>query len=104
MAVHSKKVQEDINWLDGAKGADIPLLTGPPGCGKSACMYAIPRLSISCWKSGDMDNFKEFLLRASRYSSIDDVVDQDSNRIVLLEVGHSGVLLIYLKNIIKFRI
>nr|XP_020645936.1 cell cycle checkpoint protein RAD17 isoform X1 [Pogona vitticeps]XP_020645937.1 cell cycle checkpoint protein RAD17 isoform X1 [Pogona vitticeps]XP_020645938.1 cell cycle checkpoint protein RAD17 isoform X1 [Pogona vitticeps]XP_020645939.1 cell cycle checkpoint protein RAD17 isoform X1 [Pogona vitticeps]XP_020645940.1 cell cycle checkpoint protein RAD17 isoform X1 [Pogona vitticeps] len=107
LATHRKKIEEVEAWLKGhmfqkhpKQGGSILLLTGPPGCGKSATLDIVAKdlaIQVQEWinpvpldfkKDGDQDAFhhephfqmlpyqsqpavfQEFLLRASKYARL----------------------------------
>ncbi|XP_053727564.1 cell cycle checkpoint protein RAD17 isoform X2 [Synchiropus splendidus] len=96
LAVHKKKIEEVENWLSGhtskPKGG-ILLLTGPSGCGKTASIKVLCQemgLRLQEWSNAtslesnhssqewrvegfsasQQSQFKDFLLRANKYSCL----------------------------------
>ena len=94
--MHSKKIQEVTNWINrqsGCNKSSILLLTGPSGCGKSATVRVIPDLDVVEWTDEAMDgdgggSFADFLLKSSRYRTVQDQYGQENRRrkILLIEV------------------
>lgn len=119
LAIHAKKLTEVTNWFlhcDSVKNkapAQICLITGPSGCGKTATIKVLAKennYNIQEWINpvdceivqnlGDqnqgnsyvgsqLDAFKSFLFRASRFKSLFDA----SNKRLLLVEDFPNVLL-----------
>ncbi|XP_077377563.1 cell cycle checkpoint protein RAD17 [Festucalex cinctus] len=115
LAVHKKKIEEVENWLkvhtDASEGG-LLLLTGPPGCGKTATIQVLSRelgLKIQEWtnppsldlytnsqldrttksfsSTSQTSQFQEFLLRANKYNCLKMVGDASSTgrNLILVE-------------------
>lgn len=112
LAVHPKKIGDVRNWLQHCEAmrkkypAQICLLTGPAGCGKTATLRVLAQemgYELQEWINptdceeinalGDQPNegtymgsqlqaFKSFLLRASRYKSL---LSTGNKRLLLVE-------------------
>ncbi|XP_076064178.1 rad17 checkpoint clamp loader component [Oratosquilla oratoria] len=118
LCVHKKKVQEVESWLvesmAGMKGRRFLLLTGPPGCGKTATIKLLAkeaRLDVREWinpvighydktyeeegrpfikgdyvpESNQVTQFTDFLLRANKYTDICSVAKTSQNLILMEE-------------------
>ncbi|XP_040277420.1 cell cycle checkpoint protein RAD17 isoform X1 [Bufo bufo] len=66
LAVHKKKVEEVETWLrahvDKKQGGSILLLTGPPGCGKTATILVLAKelgIQVQEWINPLMEEFKQ---------------------------------------------
>ncbi|XP_069818963.1 cell cycle checkpoint protein RAD17 [Dendropsophus ebraccatus] len=66
LAVHKKKVEEVETWLrahaDKKQGGSILLLTGPPGCGKTATILVLAKemgIQVQEWINPLMQEFKK---------------------------------------------
>ncbi|XP_061672090.1 cell cycle checkpoint protein RAD17 isoform X2 [Syngnathoides biaculeatus] len=114
LAVHKKKIEEVESWL--TVHADTPmggllLLTGPPGCGKTAAVQVLSRdlgLKIQEWtnppnldsyapsqhdkmtsnlySTSQSDQFQEFLFRANKYSCLEMVGEGRATRVKIILV------------------
>ncbi|XP_018018218.1 cell cycle checkpoint protein RAD17-like isoform X2 [Hyalella azteca] len=112
LAVHKKKAEEVEKWLinalTGVPGHRVLLLTGPAGCGKTACVRALAEdmtvvvkewinpssvyTNNSNWESrpwvpGDQVSesgaatlFREYVSRVNKYGSVTTVTTNPSNR------------------------
>ncbi|XP_061624261.1 cell cycle checkpoint protein RAD17 isoform X2 [Phyllopteryx taeniolatus] len=111
LAVHKKKTEEVESWLrvhtDTRQGG-LLLLTGPPGCGKTAAVqvlsselglrihewtnppnldsYTINRMTNSLSSISQSAQFQEFLLRANKYNCLKMVGDGRPTLIKLIMV------------------
>lgn len=109
LAVHPKKLQELEQWLLEASRSKkkLAILTGPPGCGKTASIRVLANKNgfyiqewSNCtenklrfdgeveWQSEELhfsqsDAFKNFLFKASRYGSV--LEPHNKRRIILIE-------------------
>lgn len=85
LAVHQQKVDAVRQWLRMCRRNGFLLLTGPPGCGKTACVRVLAEelgYELNEWISppddeysrenfqSQKEKFNEFLFKASRYQSL----------------------------------
>ncbi|XP_045772916.1 cell cycle checkpoint protein RAD17 [Maniola jurtina] len=104
LAVHNKKVQEVDEWLKTAcmNSNDMLLLSGPVGCGKTACIRTIAakyNVKMTEWitpldieypsEFGDYEfkvpqskKFLEFIINSANFTSL---LDNNSCKLVLVE-------------------
>ncbi|KAM6230237.1 cell cycle checkpoint protein RAD17 isoform 2-T2 [Porphyrio hochstetteri] len=91
LAVQKKKVEEVESWLkthifqrQPKQGGSILLLTGPPGCGKTATVQVLANdLGIQA----QADLFQDFLLRANKYNTLQMLGESSKNdkKLILVE-------------------
>ncbi|XP_075448301.1 cell cycle checkpoint protein RAD17 isoform X2 [Ascaphus truei] len=86
LAVHKKKIEEVEAWLrthvgqrPQKQGGPVVLLTGPPGCGKTATIQVLTQemgIQVQEWVNPVLQEFKkderpeDFLLRANKYNKL----------------------------------
>lgn len=108
LALHPKKIEELEEWLEECSEYEnsILLLTGPSGSGKTTSIKMIAKnrgFTVTEWitpmdvdwsdwsnmenenaifRENQVDKFRDFLFRASRYSSL---FENDSNKVIIIE-------------------
>uniref|UniRef100_A0A6A7G1D6 Cell cycle checkpoint protein RAD17-like n=1 Tax=Hirondellea gigas TaxID=1518452 RepID=A0A6A7G1D6_9CRUS len=78
LAVHKKKVQEVEQWLinafTGVKGYRVLLLTGPAGCGKTACVRAVAaEMGVNCkeWINSTTSAYNQYSTENINWTNTD---------------------------------
>lgn len=106
LAIHPKKIEELEEWIEesGEYENSILLLTGPAGSGKTTTIKLIAKnmgfdviewitpMDVEWSELGDSENgtfsenqvdkFRDFLFRASRYSSL---LEKDTKKLIIVE-------------------
>ena len=128
LAVHQKKVCDVETWIVNHLscnhvGAPILVLTGPPGCGKTATLMVVAKKhgieveewsnplttpyfvskQAGLWSDSQNTQFEEFLFRSGRYTSvISGNIENMHHKLILLEDLPNFLYLTpsYLKNVL----